>query len=126
MNLMHEQITHWCERLKLKRIATDWPSLAEETIKREASFGDFLERVLAAECEARDRRSREVLLQLATLPAVKTLESYDFAFASGAPRTQLVELGGLAFIERAENIVLLGPSGVGKTHLASALAHFCP
>jgi DNA replication protein DnaC len=46
----------------------------------------------------------------------------DFGFASGAPRKQIPELGGLAFIERHENIVLLGPSGVGKTHIASALA----
>jgi len=122
MNLVHERITHLCERLKLGRIATDWPSLADAAVKREASFGDFLERLLTAECEARDGRSREVLLKMATLPAVKTLESYDFAFASGAPRAQLKELGSLAFIERAENVVLLGPSGVGKTHLASALA----
>jgi DNA replication protein DnaC len=52
-----------------------------------------------------------VLLKLATLPSIKTLEGYDFAFTSGAPRQQIVELGGLAFIERAENVVLLGPSG---------------
>src|SRR6201996_9679423 len=62
------------------------------------------------------------MLKLATLPSIKTLEGYDFAFASGAPRKQITELGGLAFVERHENIVLLGPSGVGKTHIASALA----
>ena len=47
----------------------------------------------------------------------------DFGFASGAPRAQIQELGTLAFIERAENIVFLGPSGVGKSHLAQALAY---
>ena len=96
--------------------------MADEAVKRQASLGEFLERILSAECEGRDERSREVLLKLATLPSIKTLEGYDFAFASGAPRKQIVELGGLAFIERAENVVLLGPSGVGKTHIASALA----
>ena len=60
---------------------------------------------------------------MATLPAVKTLEQYDFAFASGAPRAQIQELANLAFIDRAENIVLLGPSGVGKSHVAIALAY---
>jgi DNA replication protein DnaC len=57
-----------------------------------------------------------MLLKLATLPAVKTLEQYDFGFASGAPRSQIQELAGLAFVERTENVVMLGPSGVGKTH----------
>ncbi len=64
--------------------------------------------------------ARHALLKLATLPSVKTLERYDFAHASGAPHSQILEQASLAFIERAENVVLLGPSGVGKTHLASA------
>lgn len=68
------------------------------------------------------QRTREAMLKLTTLPAVKTLEAFDFTFASGAPRKQITELGGLVFIERHENIMLLGPSGVGKTHIASALA----
>ena len=57
------------------------------------------------------------------LPAIKTLEDYDFGFATGVPKTQIQELASLAFVERAENIVLLGPSGTGKTHLALALAY---
>ncbi len=82
----------------------------------------FLDKLLAAECTAREQRTREAMLKLAALPAIKTLEGYDFAFSSGAPRKQIMELGGLAFLERQENVVLLGPSGVGKTHIASALA----
>lgn len=123
MDLVTARITQLCERLKLGTIGTEWPGIAQTAIGREDSLGQFLERVLAAEAEARDRRSREVLLKLATLPSVKTLEQYDFSYASGAPRAQLMELASLAFIERAENIVLLGPSGVGKTHLASAYAY---
>jgi len=68
-------------------------------------------------------RVRQALLKIATLPAVKTLESYDFTFATGAPKTQIQELASLSFIERTENIVLLGPSGVGKSHLAMALGY---
>ena len=60
---------------------------------------------------------------MATLPSVKTFEQFDFNFATGAPRSQLQDLAALTFVERAENVVLLGPSGVGKTHLASALAY---
>ena len=122
MNLANERIGALCERLKLARIASEWPSVAEETVQQERTLGDFLERVLTLECDARERRTREILLKLATLPAIKTLEAYDFAFASGAPKAQILELASLTFLQRAENLVLLGPSGVGKTHIASALA----
>jgi DNA replication protein DnaC len=122
MELLQQRIEQWCERLKLTQISCAWPDIASKAVDEQISLGDFLERVLASECEARDRRSREILLKLASLPSVKTLESYDFAFASGAPRKQILELSGLSFIERTENIIFLGPSGVGKTHLASALA----
>lgn len=123
MNLQHARITELCQALKLDRIGADWPHMAQQAASREASFADFLEQLLEAEREARAERSRQTLLKLASLPAVKTLEQYDFAFASGAPRAQLHELATLTFLERTENIVLLGPSGVGKTHLAIALAY---
>ncbi len=123
MNLQHARIAELCRDLKLERVGADWPCLAQQAANGEDSFADFLERLLSAELDARNERSRQTLLKLATLPAVKTLEQYDFAFASGAPRSQLQELAALSFIERAENIVLLGPSGVGKTHLATALAY---
>ncbi len=123
MNLQHARIAELCHMLKLERVATDWPHLAQQAATEETSFADFIERLLRTEAEARAERTRATLLKLATLPAVKTLEQYDFTFATGAPRAQLQELGSLAFIERAENIVMLGPSGVGKSHLATALAY---
>lgn len=122
MSLVTERIAQHCRRLKLIHLATEWPAIAEACAKSEDSLADFMDKLLAAECTAREQRTREAMLKLATLPAIKTLEAFDFAFASGAPRKQITELGGLAFIERHENVVLLGPSGVGKTHIASALA----
>ena len=61
-----------------------------------------------------------MITRMAGFPALKTLEGYDFAFATGAPRSQIQELAALGFVERNENIVLLGPSGTVKTHLAIA------
>jgi DNA replication protein DnaC len=123
MNLQHDRIAMMCMKLKLERVATEWTPLAQEAARNEASYAEFLERLLTIENDARSERQRQMLLKLATLPAVKTPEQYDFGFASGAPRPQIQELAGLSFIERAENIGLLGPSGVGKTHIATALAY---
>lgn len=123
MNLQHERIAALCAELKLYRIGADWSAIAQEAARTEASFGDFVERLLMSETQARGERQRQTLLTLATLPTIKTLEQFDFGFASGAPRAQIQELAALAFIERAENIVLIGPSGVGKSHLAIALAY---
>jgi len=123
MSLQHQRISELCEYFKLDRIAAEWPGLAQKTLDDTGTFGDFPEQLLRLENDSRNERRRQTLLRLSGLPAVKTLEQFDFKFASGAPRAQLQELAGLAFIERQENIVLLGPSGVGKSHLACALAH---
>lgn len=62
-------------------------------------------------------------MKLSGLPQVKTLEDYDFNYALGAPKSQVIELFNLSFIARAENVVFLGASGVGKTHLSMALGY---
>ncbi len=88
-----------------------------------ASYPDFLETLLRAELDTRRARARNMLAKVAGFPAIKTLDRYDFEFATGAPRPQIMQLAGLGFVERAENVILLGPSGVGKTHLAIALGY---
>lgn len=96
MNLQHARIAELCIQLKLERIAADWAHLAQQSADEQASFADFLEKILSGEHQAKRERSRSTLLKMATLPAVKTLEQYDFAFASGAPRAQIQELANLA------------------------------
>ena len=123
MNLLHDQIAELCGALKLERLAADWHGIAQRAAAEDAGYAEFLKDVLSVELDARTERQRQTLFKLATLPAVKTFEQFDFHFATGAPRSQLQDLAALTFIERAENVVLLGPSGVGKTHLACALAY---
>jgi len=123
MNLQHQQIHALCEEMKLPALQAEWSSLAQRIADTQGSFADFLLAALESERAARQERVRQALLKIATLPAIKSLEGYDFNFATGAPKAQIQELASLSFIERAENIVLLGPSGVGKSHLALALAY---
>lgn len=121
--LVHERIARLCEQLRLVAVAEQYASLADEAARREASLAEYLGDVLRAELDIRQGRSRHTLARLAGFPAIKTLEGFDFEFATGAPRQRLLELGGLAFIERRENVIFLGPSGTGKTHLAIALGY---
>jgi len=121
--LQHARIAELCSELHLAAVPDLYPVTAQAAVARDASFSDFLEDTLKGERETRRARAREMFARTAGFPAIKTLDSYDFGFATGAPRQQITELASLAFVERAENVVMLGPSGVGKTHLAIALGY---
>ena len=120
-SLQHERIVALAEELRLGALPDLYGAVAQSAAGRQdASYADFLEEVLKAERDARRVRARAMLTRTAGFPALKTFETYDFAFATGAPRAQIQELASLGFVERAKNLVLLGPSGTGKTHLAIA------
>lgn len=123
MDIQYSRIQHACQQLSLPAIADGYSGLAQKASKEEQSYTDFLEAILNHEIVAKQQRKRELIMRMSGLPAIKTLEDYDFDFATGVSKSQIMELGSLAFIERCENIVMLGPSGVGKTHLAMALAY---
>ena len=123
MNLQSERIEHACEQLGLQAIPHCWAELAKKQLEKEGTYADFVEALLNEEIIQKQTRTQQVLLKFAGLPHIKTYEDYDFAYASGAPKQQLQELSSLSFIERCENIVFIGPSGVGKTHLAIALGY---
>jgi len=104
-------------------LASEWAAIADHSASQESTLADFLEQLLSLELDARSQRSRDTLLKFAGFPGRKLFEDYVFKFASGAPRKQLNELASMAFVERSENVVLLGSSGVGKSHLAISLGH---
>lgn len=119
----HARIVELCAELRLTAVADLYGATAQAAAAGDTSFSDFLEETLRGEREVRRGRAREMFARTAGFPTIKTLDGYDFGFATGAPRQQITELASLAFIERVENVVLLGPSGVGKTHLAIALGY---
>ena len=123
MSIQHQRVVELCNELRLGGVAAQYTALAQKAAEKQTSFTDFVEELLTAERESRRARAREMFARIAGFPAIKTLDQYDFNFATGAPRKQIMELASLAFVERAENVVFLGPSGVGKTHLAIALGY---
>jgi len=97
--------------------------LAQEAVEGDDSRSDYLEQCLKVELGARRLRSQAMLVRIACFPAIKLLDDFDFRFAKGAPKKAIQNLASLAFIERKENIILLGLSGAGKAHLAIALGY---
>ena len=93
----------------------------EEAAKKEFTYLTFLSDLLNEEITDRKRRSEETRTKLSKLPHRKTLEEFDYSFQPSIDSRQIKELSTLAFVKRAENVVFLGPPGVGKTHLAVGL-----
>ena len=109
------------ERLKMDHLEAQLDSVCEEAATRELDYKSFLTQALGVEWQGRYQRGIETRLRQARFPWVKTIEQFDFDFQPSLDRRQVRELCGLSFVERAHNVVILGPPGVGKTHLAVAL-----
>jgi len=109
------------EKLKLEHLQAQLDPLCEQAAERELDYKTFLTEALRTEWQGRFQRGIEARLRQSRFPWVKTLEQFDFDFQPSLDRRQVRELAGLSFVERAHNVVVLGPPGVGKTHLAVAL-----
>ena len=123
MNLQQERIDQLCEALGLPFVAQGYGSASQKAASQELAYSDFLEGLLREEIAGRTARKQSMMTRMAGFPAIKTLDQFSYDFAKGVKRSQIEELAGLGFIERRENVVLVGPSGVGKTHLAMALGY---
>ena len=95
--------------LGLKAIEARVESLLEQASKKESSYADFLDELLACEVDARRTRYLRARLQLAHLPFVKNFDQFEFAFQPSIDERQVRELRTLRFIHEASNVIFLGP-----------------
>ncbi len=116
-----EQLHQRLETLGLNEISALLDSRLETATKQEATYADFLNGLLEAELAVRKQRYLKARTRLAHLPFHKTLQDFEFSFQPSIDERQIRELATLAFAAEASNVILLGPPGVGKTHLAVAL-----
>lgn len=117
-----EQLHATLNTLGLTAVEARLESLLERAAQEESAYADFLQQVLSTETDARRQRYLKTRLQLAHLPYLKTFAQFDFSFQPSIDERQIRELQTLRFVHEASNVILLGPPGVGKTHLAVALA----
>ena len=123
MSLQANRLDTLCEQLALSGVLSSYDSLAQIAAKAQSTYVEYLENVLTEEVQLRKSRGKQMLLKTAGFPYIKTREQFDDDFNSGIPKKAIQELFSLTFIKRKENIVLLGPSGTGKTHVAIALGY---
>jgi DNA replication protein DnaC len=115
------ELTTLLDKLKMDHLEAQLDAVCEQAAARGEDYKTFLVQALQTEWQGRYQRGIEARLKQARFPWVKTLDQFDFDFQPSLDRKQVRELSGLSFVERAHNVIVLGPPGVGKTHLAIAL-----
>lgn len=108
------------EELKLNKIREYYPNYIEN-INKDISFTDMLLDLTNKELEYKNERASQIQITVSAFPYKKEIEDFDFDYQPSINKQEILELNTLGFLERHENILFLGPSGTGKTHLATAL-----
>lgn len=119
----YAQLKSQLKALKLSGIAETLELRIMEAQNNQLAFTELLTMILNDEIETRQNRKLQRLISHARLDTGKTLESFDFSFNPSINSPLIRELATCRFIEKGENIFLLGPTGTGKTHLAQAISH---
>ena len=118
---MMERLKENLENLKMKNTLDILDNYLEMAVKDKMNIVEVLDHIFSEEAKNKRKRAYEKQIQMSGFPIKKTLEEFDFSFQPSIDKRQIEELATMRFLENAENVVFLGPPGVGKTHLASAL-----
>ncbi|MCX7172458.1 MAG: IS21-like element helper ATPase IstB [Proteobacteria bacterium] len=119
--LQLERLQGHLQRLRLFKSCERIEAILQKAAAEEIGYADFLGQVLSEEVAAKTSRNVAMRTAMARFPFVKPLDAFDFGYQPSIDRKQLTELANCHFIEHGENIVILGPPGVGKTHLSVGL-----
>jgi DNA replication protein DnaC len=120
---LKSQLVPKLKNLRLSGILETLEVRNQEAIQEKCTYVEFLQKLLEDEVERRGQKQLSLRLRRSGLSPSKTLEAFDFSFNPTIKRQQVFDLATCAFVERAESVFLLGPAGVGKSHLAQALGH---
>lgn len=120
MNEMTERLESQMRVLKLKGMLSSYREFSERAAQGKLQYEEYLSLLLEEEIRGKTERSVRTKIRKARFPFIKTLETFDFSFQPGLGEKEILKLSSLDFIEKKENLIFLGPPGVGKTHLAVA------
>ena len=116
-----ERLREHCHQLRLYQVENELTARLEQAAKQEISYAEFLDELLALEVGSKAQKHHQMRIAMARFPFQKTLESFDFKFQPSIDPKQIRELTTGRYMESGDNVLFLGPPGVGKSHLAVAL-----
>jgi DNA replication protein DnaC len=111
------------KKLRLSGVLQSLALRTRQAVDDDLSHGEFLFRLLSDEVERRDAKQLELRLRRASFEHARSLEDFDFHFNPHIPKAKVIDLATCAFVERKENVLLVGRTGVGKSHIGQALGH---
>lgn len=121
MSSTYIQLNKNLETLKLLQMQEHVTEVSDLVSKNQLSFSEGLLKLSNYEIDYKSMNASKAMVKAAAFPFVKTIEDYDFSFQPGLNKQEILELSTLQFMENGENVVFLGSSGVGKTHLATSI-----
>lgn len=122
---IYTQLQNNLDVLELKKIQELMPKYMDEGVKSQKSYVEILKELTDAEIEFREERARQINLTISHFPFQKTLDDFDFSYQPSVNKQQILDLMSLRFIDENQNLLFIGSSGVGKTHLAISIGMEC-